>query len=224
MQNFYTDTELNFPKSGVSLPNGELRPYIIFNMVASVDGKTTTRNGSLAGLSSQCDPVLVGGNTLRHDPFLPTLPQEMLGSRPQPKGVVITKSGNLPTTHPFWSGDRHDRIVFSVVPLPEVYQRRAIVRQFSGNLLTVLAQLFTEFRVRTLLIEAGSSLNYQLIANGWADEFFLTVSPVFVGGKDNLSILGGDGHGLGSSELARVALVSVYQNHNEIYLRYRFHK
>jgi Pyrimidine reductase, riboflavin biosynthesis len=134
--------------------------------------------------------------------------------------VVLTKSGNLPLEHPFWGRDR--QIIYSQTPLAEIYQQRAIVRQFSGDLLTVLADLYTAFRVNTLLIEAGSSLNYQFIANGWADEFFLTISPVFVGGKDNLNILGGDRYGLGESQLARAELVSVHHLENEVYLRYRF--
>ncbi len=232
--NIYSDAELCFPQGGVSLPSGKRRPYVIFNMVASVDGKTTTRNGSLAGLSSPCDrhnmrrlrsrvdAILVGGNTLRHDPFVPILPPEMLGTRPQPKGVVVTQSGDLPLVHPFWQGERQHKLVFSQTPLPEVYQHKAIVRQFSGDLQTVLEDLFSEFGVRTILIEAGSSLNYQFIANGWADEFFLTISPVFVGGRDNLSILGGDRYGLGSSQLAKAELLSLYHHQNEVYLRYRF--
>jgi riboflavin biosynthesis pyrimidine reductase len=90
--------------------------------------------------------------------------------------------------------------------------------------LTVLTDLFTEFGIHTILVEAGNSLNYHFIANGWADEFFLTISPVFVGGKDNLNILGGDRYGLGNSQLARAELLSVYHQANEVYLRYRFLK
>jgi len=236
MNNFYTENELSFPQTGVTLPCGKMRPYIIFNMVASVDGKTTTRNGTLEGLSSQCDrqimrqirasvdAILVGGNTLRHDRFSLAIPQEILRSRPQPKGVVLTKSGDLPLEHPFWSGDRQYKLVFSQTPLPEIYQHKAIVRQFSGDLLTVLTDLFTDFGIKIVLIEAGSSLNYQFIANGWADEFFLTISPVFVGGEDNLNILGGDRYGLGNSQLAKAELMSVYHQANEVYLRYRFLK
>jgi len=228
--------ELSFPQQGTPLPNGKMRPYIIFNMVASVDGKTTTKNGSLQGLSSQCDrrvmrrlrarvdAILVGGNTLRHDPFVPTLKPEFLGARSQPKGVVLTKSGDLPLVHPFWQGDRQHKLVFSQTPLPEIYHQRAIVRQFSGDLQVVLEDLYSEFGVKTMLIEGGSSLNYQFIARGWAEEFFLTISPVFVGGRDNLNILGGDHYGLGESQLARAELVSVYHHQNEVYLRYRFLK
>ena len=118
----YNFEELAFPIDGVELSNskGDKRPYIAFNMVSSVDGKATTHAGKLEGLGSrpdrllmkrlrsQFDAVLVGGNTLRQDAFIPTIPLELLAERQknfsqsQPFGIVISNSGNLPKEHRFF--------------------------------------------------------------------------------------------------------------------------
>lgn len=237
---FYDSSELAFPTTGVRFVHqGKTyqRPYIIFNMVASVDGKTTTRNGTLAGLSSRfdrqimgqiraaVDAILVGGRTLRHDPFVPTLSEELLREkqRSQPLGVVVSRSGDLPANHRFWSGNKEERIVFVAGSTPDWLEQKAKVVNFSGDLAEVLDILYDRLRVRVLLLEGGASLNYQFIEQGWADEFFLTISPILVGGADNLGILGGEGYGMGNRP-PTLQLVSVHRHQDELYLRYRLRR
>jgi riboflavin-specific deaminase-like protein len=234
---FYEAAELGFPTTGVPFQHQSkslVRPYVIFNMVASVDGKTTTRDGTLTGLSSRfdrqimrqiragVDAILVGGKTLRHDPFVPTLSEALLKERQrsQPLGVVVSRSGDFPVNHRFWSGDRKDHLVFATGNVPDWLPQKAEVVIFSGDLAEVLDILHDRFQVRVLLVEGGASLNYQFVQQGWADEFFITLSPVLVGGDDNLGILGGAGWGMGN-RLQGLELVSVHQHQDELYLRYR---
>jgi len=219
---FYGAEELHFPEH----PD---RPHIIFNMVSSVDGKTTTYQGSLTGLGSahdrrvmrrirsQVDGILVGGNTIRHDRFVPTVTEGK-----QPLAVVVTRSGNFTGEHPFWRGD-YPRVIFvpTGISVPEWLKLQSIVREFTGDLGEVIQILFIEFAVKVLLVEGGANLNYELISQGYGDEFFLTVSPLLVGGKDNYPILGGEGWGMGDRG-RQLQLVSVYPVENELYLRYRF--
>ncbi|TYQ26507.1 RibD family protein [Pseudanabaena sp. UWO311] len=248
----YNFEELAFPTEGVEfeLNAGDRpakRPYIAFNMVSSVDGKATTYQGKLTGLGSrpdrllmqrlrsQFDAVLAGGTTLRQDAFIPTVPPDLLEERqknflqPQPLGIVISNSGNLPSDHRFWNAGKDLRIALlgqdtSVEPWLE---EKAQIFRFPTNdhqidIKQVLAMLFEKLGIQRLLVEGGPALNYSLISQGLADELFLTLSPHIVGGADNMTVVGGSGYGLGGTDLPKLKLRSLYHHESELFLRYQF--
>ncbi|WP_019500030.1 RibD family protein [Pseudanabaena sp. PCC 6802] len=253
----YTHAELAFPTTGVTFVQGDRalhRPYIVFNMVSSVDGKASTSPGGLEGLGSrsdrllmqrlraQVDAVLVGGATLRVDPFIPTVPEHLseersrdFPNRPQPLGMVVSHSGDLPLDHRFWQADRNLRVVFlgesasreaeealslraEVVRLPKDVNRQG------EDLAFMLHFMCERLRIKWLLVEGGPSLNYALISRRWSDEIFLTVSPRLVGGIENITAIAGDGYGMGGmggENLPHLQLQSIYHHDNELYLRYQ---
>jgi 2,5-diamino-6-(ribosylamino)-4(3H)-pyrimidinone 5'-phosphate reductase len=248
----YNFEELNFPTDGVEFDvNGSdciaKRPYVAFNMVSSVDGKATTYGGKLTGLGSrpdrllmqrlrsQFDAVLAGGTTMRHDAFIPTVPPELTDERkknfsqPQPLGMVISNSGDLPSEHRFWDAGKDLRVALlgentAIAPwLTEKAQIFQLPTQDDEiDLRQVLQFLFEKLGIKRLLVEGGPSLNYSLISQGLADELFLTLSPHVVGGADNKTVVGGSGYGLGSGDLANLKLRSLYQHESELFLRYQF--
>jgi riboflavin-specific deaminase-like protein len=241
----YDFSELNFPSDGVKLTDQCHRPYIVFNMVASVDGKATTCQGQLDRLGSrpdryllkrlrsQVDAVMAGANTLRQDPFIPTIPDDLVAERlmhferPQPLGIVISSSGNLPREHRFWQAGRELRLLVTgegvaIAPWITAQVLQMPMEQDQINLTHLLSTLFADFGVRVLLVEGGATLNYALISQGYADEIFLSIAPYIIGGTDNLSIVAGAGYGLGCGDIARLELRSVYTHASELFLRYRF--
>jgi len=230
---------------------GDKRPYIAFNMVSSVDGKATTHAGKLTGLGSrpdrllmkrlrsQFDAVMVGGSTLRQDAFIPTIPPELLAERQknfaqsQPLGIVISNSGNLPKEHRFWEADKELRIVLTgenTLVESWLYEKANVIRFPSAknqkenqiDLKQILLMLFEKLSIKRLLIEGGPSLNYALIAQGFADELFLTLSPHIVGGMDNMTVVTGKGYGFGGGDLPKLNLRSLYHYESELFLRYQF--
>jgi len=252
----YSFEELAFPIDGVEINsvNGDRstnpiakRPYIVFNMVSSVDGKATTYAGQLTGLGSrpdrhlmkrlrsQVDAVLAGGGTLRHDAFIPTLPPELVEERQQhfeysqPLGIVISSSGDLPEDHRFWNAGKDLRIVLlgeNASPEAWLYEK-AQVFQFplqdqQIDLNQVLSMLYAKLGIKRLLVEGGATLNYALVSQGFADELFLTLSPHIVGGVKNTSIIAGADYGLGGGELPKLKLRSLYHHDSELFLRYQF--
>ena len=223
------------------------RPHIAFNMVSSVDGKATTYKGKLQGLGSrpdrllmqrlrsQFDAVLAGGTTLRQDQFIPTVPPELLEERqknfeqPQPLGIVISNSGKLPSDHRFWDAGKDLRIVLvgEDTPVEAWLNEKAQIMRFPTidnqiDLKQVVSMFFEKFGVKRLLVEGGPALNYSLIAQGLADELFLTLSPHVVGGFDNMTVVGGAGYGLGGGDLSKLRLRSLYHHESELFLRYQF--
>ena len=248
----YNFEELAFPTEGVKFAGDNddqtaKRPYVLFNMVSSVDGKATTYKGKLTGLGSiadrdlmkrlrsQVDAVLAGGTTLRQDQFIPTVPPELLEERqknflqPQPLGIVISNSGNLPSEHRFWDAGKDLRIVLlgeNASVQSWLSEKAQIIRFPTQNdqidLKQVLKMLFEQLGIKRLLVEGGPALNYSLISQGLADELFLTLSPHIVGGIDNMTVVTGAGYGMGGGDLSKLKLRSLYQNESELFLRYQF--
>jgi 2,5-diamino-6-(ribosylamino)-4(3H)-pyrimidinone 5'-phosphate reductase len=256
----YDFDELRFPSEGVALKElssslndvpmcPDIRPYIIFNMVSSIDGKATTFKGELSKLGSrpdrylmkrlrsQVDGVIVGANTLRQDAFIPTLPDDLVMERlrhfqqPQPLGMVITNSGNLPEDHRFWNAGQDLRLVIAsekAAIAPWVTKKAQVLRLPSQNqnqtpnLREVLTILWQQFGIKRLLVEGGASLNYDLISQRLADEIFLSIAPYLVGGVENINIIGGSGYGMGGGDFPKLELRSVYRHDSELFLRYGF--
>jgi 2,5-diamino-6-(ribosylamino)-4(3H)-pyrimidinone 5'-phosphate reductase len=256
-ENVYSYGELAFPTTGVTFTHRDRiwqRPYVVYNMVSSVDGKATTSPGGLEGLGSmsdrklmqrlraQVDAVAIGGGTLRVDPFIPTLPHNLVEERsqffpdkPQPLGIVISNSGDLPLEHRFWLAGRDLRIIFLGASASQSVELRlsekARVFRLPNdpympgiNLARMLEVMFVNFGIQRLLVEGGPSLNYALISEGWCDEIFLTLSPKLVGGLANATTIAGEGYGLGKGNLLNLKLRSIYHHEDELYLRYQILK
>jgi len=246
----YTVPELAFPVEGVAMPDGLRRPYIYFNMVASVDGKATTAANNAAGLGSPADhhlmgrlrlaadAVLVGGETFRRDPFVPNTRPGLMGERlryfpdqPHPLGITLSRDGNLPLDKKFFAAEPSRRVVFLSKDAPqeriETLSERAKIflldsdAEGKADLKQMLSIMYERLGVRRLLCEGGPSLNYALISNGFGDEFFWTLAPKIVGGTENETLVGGPGRGLPLEELVRLRLLSVYEKNSELFMRYR---
>lgn len=89
------------------------KPYVVINMVSSIDGKATSGGkassiGSamdhtiMRTLRSQADAVMIGSGTLRAEKLTLTVPENLARTRrahglnPQPLAVIPTTSGDLP--------------------------------------------------------------------------------------------------------------------------------
>lgn len=194
------------------------RPYLLINMVASVDGKTTV-DGSERGLGSEADKrlfyelrahvdcVFNGANTLRisgssslvHDPDLVAWRRQHM-PRPQALAAVITASADLPLDARFFTSDEFEAVVFvsASAPAERVARLRAagravhLVTPGDAGAADALRVLHERYGVRRALCEGGATLNAALIRLGLADELFLTIAPKVVGGRDNLTVVEGE--------------------------------
>jgi riboflavin biosynthesis pyrimidine reductase len=185
------------------------------NFVASLDGVTSLGDTPSAGsvisgrnpadrfllalLRACADGVLVGAGTLRATPghhwtpqhTFPALADEFaalrksLGLKPDPRLVVLTRSGNIDPRHPAFADG-----ATVVTPRRGVLERlpRGTDLIATDDLGTALDELRSRgFEV--LLTEGGPHVMGELVAGGMLDEVFLTVSPV-VAGRDQDTRLG----------------------------------
>lgn len=231
----YEDLELPPPER--SDPS---RPYVIINMVSSIDGKVaiegkSSRIGSetdrrvMRTLRSKVDAVMVGAGTLRAEKLSLGLDECSAGK--QPLAVVVTATGDvsLESNLVRQEGDRRDLVL---VPdgLAEgvvAWLRRSadVLRapatpSGAVDLGEAVKILKTERAVELLLVEGGPSLNYSLFSRCLADEFFLTLAPKLLGGTTTETLTVVDGPPLPAGA-PPASLLSVHLAGGELYLRYK---
>ena len=224
------------------------RPYVIVNMVASVDGKTVIE-GSERGLGSAADRrllrelrvhadiVLTGAGTLRASGHSPRLNDEALEalrvSRGKPRlpiAATLSRSGDLPLDNRFFSGSDFEAVLYLSDDAPAeraaalAAAGRPVHRVPAGDEApSMLAHMREALGCRLLLLEGGPTLNGEFFRRGFVDELFLTVGSLVVGGDGAPSAVETPGHPATHEGARRLALLSVHRNPetSELYLRYR---
>lgn len=183
------------------------RPYIILNMVVSLDGKVVVE-GTEQGIGSKVDQrlmrelrvnadvVLNGANTLRAsgtssrtgDPILDQL-RISRGKPPSPIAAVVSASGNLPLERIFFTARDFDAVIYLADSAPA--ERRAAIEATGRPVVTLPAENLLPEMLRhmreslganVLLVEGGPTVNGELFRLDVVDEFFFTLGPVVVGG------------------------------------------
>lgn len=174
------------------------RPWVMLNMVESVDGATALKGGATAlndpddrqlflALRSIADVVLVGAQTVRFERLGPVrMSEEMLehrtaaGIEGEPRLAVLSRSLNIEPEHRIF-GDSERRPIF-VVPHDVDRDRRGrlehmaeIVTADTDDGQAVVDALSP---AKVVLCEGGPTVNALLVSAGIVDEVNLTVSPV----------------------------------------------
>ena len=183
-------------------PHG--RPWVLVNMISSVDGATAVEgvSGPLGGPADKAvfgairgvaDAIVVGAGTVRAEGY--GRPRRH-GDRPPPRLAVVTASADLdPGLRLFApaddAGDGERPIVLTTASAPPVRtEALAEVAEVvvAGDDRVDLALALAELAgrgVEVALAEGGPSLNGQLVAAGLVDEWCVTWSPSLVSGSSS---------------------------------------
>ena len=212
------------------------RPYVLVNMVASLDGKATLE-GRTSGLSSeldrtlfhhlrtQVDAVMVGAGTAREERYGRITKSDELrqkraneGLVPDALAVVVSGRLNLPPDLPLLNEPEQTVVIAtgSEHELPGLAGNVEYAR-VGDDLPRLMGYLHERHGVRSILCEGGPTLNSFLFAAGLVDELFLTLSAKVIGGAATLTIVAG-------RELvdpAEATLMSVAEADGELYTRWR---
>lgn len=228
-------------------PPPDDRPYVIVNMVMSVDGKVVIE-GTERGLGSDVDQrlmrelrvnadvVLNGAGTLRASGTSSRIGDEELEARRigegrsrHPTAAVISRSGALPLDRAFFTARDFDAIVYVSADTPPERRaaiaatgRRAEVLPAGDEIAAMLAHMRRDLGANVLLVEGGPHLNGELFQKDAVDELFITLGPLVVGGARMLTAV--ETETPPSREgVTRLALVTAAVNDDtgELYLRYR---
>ena len=234
--------ELEVGEAVAGLGLGELsppdRPYVVLNMIATVDGRAAVGGGTraissetdravMAHLRTQADAVMVGAGTLRAERYGRLVPDPSLrdkrrreGLDPEPLACVV--SGRLDVPPDTLFTDPESRVLLVTGPDGSLAGAGPGVAYERGDsskldLARVLARLRSEHGVRSLLCEGGPSLNAELLSLGAVDELFLTIAPTIAGGDEGPAIVASSA----PADPLWLELVWVLEAAGELFLRYR---
>jgi riboflavin-specific deaminase-like protein len=212
------------------------RPYLVLNMVSSLDGKAAIdwRTKGLSTeldrqlfhhLRTQADAVMVGAGTLRIERYGRMAKTDDLrdkrereGLSRDPLAVVVSARLDLPADLPLLN-EPEQRVVIATgsdASLPDLRGRIEYAR-VGDDLRLLMARLREDFGVRSVLCEGGPTLNSYLLAAGLVDELFLTLNPKLAGGASALTIVAGRE----LVEPAELELVSVAEGDGDLFTRWR---
>lgn len=192
----------------------EGRPWLLLNMISSVDGAVAVDglSGGLGGPADQRvfgalravpDVILVASGTVIAEnyrrPQTPERSRKMRLERGQsaiPRLAIVTNSLDIDAGHRVFDPEARP-LVITRATAPAERQRRVgraadIVHagQDAVDLEIALRLLFDD-GARVVLAEGGPTLNGSLVANDLVDEMCLSMSPMLVGGEGPRIVRGG---------------------------------
>jgi riboflavin biosynthesis pyrimidine reductase len=214
------------------------RPYVIANMIASVDGRATVggRSGELGSdtdrklfgsLRGEVDAVMAGTATIEIENYGPLIRDAALREQRRARGlqeipwaVTATRSMELPAqARLFQDPDSHIIVLTSSEREPPPCPATLTVERVGDERLDFVAgmeRLRVAHGIRSLLLEGGPTLLGAMTAAGVVDELFLTRSPKLVEGGEPTILEG--------PELAApidLELLSLLRDGSYLFARYR---
>jgi riboflavin-specific deaminase-like protein len=220
-----------------------IRPYVILNMVSTVDGRASIdgRSGPLGdradrelfhALRASVDAVMAGAGTVRVERYGRIVADPSTRARrierglsEEPLACIVSGRLSLAPDTPLLN-EPTARVVMitpSQSSLPQSAAHVDYVRARTNGLLDLpqaLAELGGRFGVRTLLCEGGPHLNGQLLLAGLVDELFLSFSPKLAGGEDATGEALRIVAGAQFATPLELELLSVLESASTLFLRY----
>ena len=215
------------------------RPYLVLNMVATLDGKASVEGRTRAmsseadralfhHLRTQVDAVLVGATTVAVEGYGRLIKSEELRAKREreglsPDALAVVASGrlSLPAEAKLLS-EPGQRVVIATGSQEELAGAAASVDYLrtGDDLPLLLSRLRDDYGVRSVLCEGGPTLNSYLLAAGLVDELFLSLSPQISGGTGAPTIV----EGRPLMQPREASLVWLYEAAGDLYGRWRINR
>jgi len=187
------------------------RPYVIIVSEVTVDGKLTLSKGVsskeimkfmdeeanryLHETRAKVDGIMVGAETIRTDnPYLTV----RYVSGKNPTRIIPTSTADIPPDANILKKDS-PTIIVTTEKAPEERVKalsekvEVIIAGKEEVDLIKMMDMFYNRGIRNLMVEGGSTLNWNLIKNGLVDEIRIIHMPFIVGGTDTPTLVGGEG-------------------------------
>ncbi|MEO6989557.1 MAG: dihydrofolate reductase family protein [Aquihabitans sp.] len=197
-------------------PHSPGRPWLLINMVTTLDGATAVGgvSGTLGGDADRTvfsairavgDVILAGAATVRAEgygpPRTPTARQAERTARGQelfPRIAVVTRSLDLDPTTPLFTDAVQRPLVYTVEGADEtrwaaLAEVAEVVAVGSDDVdMAAMAEHLYGTGARTVVVEGGPVINGHLLEAGLVDELNVTVAPVLAGGSSHRLTHGAD--------------------------------
>lgn len=213
----------------------KFNPKIILSAAISIDGKIATRTGDsklsskkdltrLHKLRSQVDAIIIGKNTVNKDNPLLTV-RYSKGKNPiriilDSHGTISNKSKILQTSN---------KVKTIIVVTKKITKKNLQkLKKFSVEIMVVgenqvniklLIKILNKRKIKTILLEGGGTINWEFIKNNLVDEFFITITPYILGGKDAITLVQGEGFDK-ITKSQKLRLNEIKRLENDLFLHY----
>lgn len=185
--------------------HGVIGLRVIINCAMSADGKIATKNRRPTAISNDTDKkrvhalrnsvdaILVGiGTVLADDPKL-TVKAKYVDHPKNPTRIVLDSKGRTPPEAMVLNGDARTIIVTAEESVKE-FPNAETIRCGSGRVdLGELLPMLEEKGIRTLLVEGGSEVIWSFLRRRLADEIYIFIGSMVIGGDSAPTPAGGGG-------------------------------
>ena len=188
---------------------GKFSPKIILSAAISIDGKIATFSGDsklsskkdlirLHKLRSQVDAILVGKNTINKDNPLLTV---RYSKGRNPVRIILDSCGTISDKSKILQTCNKVKTII-VVSKKITKKNLQKLKKFPLEIIMIgdnqvniksLMKNLGKRKIKTVLLEGGGTINWEFIKNNLVDEFYITVTPFILGGKDAITLVQGDG-------------------------------
>lgn len=207
-----------------------MRPIIILNCAASVDGKIALPNRKQLAISnnedfervhklrSECDAIIVGiGTILEDNPSLTV----RNNSNAKPIRVILDTHCRIPPNSNVLQGNSKTIVAVGENPDQTNLENAEILKCGKEKInLTKLLELLSKRGVKKILVEGGETVMWSFLKEELFDEYNIFLSSMIIGGTETPTIAGGKGF-QDKKSLLNLKLDSVKQIGNGILVKYR---
>ncbi len=216
------------------------RPYVMIVSEVTIDGKLTLAKGVsskeimklmdeeankyLHQIRAECNGIMVGANTVRIDN--PNLTVRYVKGE-NPIRIIPSSTGDIPLD----SNVLNTSVAPTIIAVSEATPKEKIEAfKEKGAKVIVAGKDKVDFKellnklyekgIKKLMVEGGSSVNWELIKNDLVDEIRLIHLPVVVGGNDVPSLTSGEGFKT-LEAVKRFSIKRVFQCGNQVITEYQ---
>jgi riboflavin-specific deaminase-like protein len=220
------------------------RPRVTVHFAVTLDGKVSTAKHTpaqftssgdkqrLLQVRSENDAVMVAKGTLEADRMSLGIPDPLLrnkrlgrGTSEEPLRVIVSASGEIDLDLPIFQHPGAPIVLYTTKRISrekraQLAEKLAICEAGAEqvDLRYVMSDLFSRFRVRTLVCEGGPTLVRSLAEVDFIDRIVLTIAAKLFGGRSAPTLTGVPGDFLPASRYFK--LVNHEIGVNEFYLTY----
>lgn len=182
-----------------------MSPHVIINCAMSADGKIALPSRKQTRISNEedmrrvhelrarCDAILVGIETVLSDDPKLTVKESIVPNPKQPVRIVLDSNGRIPEDAEVLSSDSP-----TVIAVSESCERRIdgaeiIVCGEEQIDIPKLLEILHNRGIRTLLVEGGETVIWSFLKQKLADDFYIFIGSMVIGGVDSPTPAGGEG-------------------------------
>jgi len=215
------------------------KPYVIINCAMSADGKIALPTGKQLRIScdediermyklrNECDAVLVGINTILSDDPKLTVKEKYVKNPKQPIRIILDTNCKTPV----------DALVVYNAAKTFIITKEKCNKKYGKNVeiiqcrtdandlidLEKMLDIIFKYGVRSLMVEGGSKVIWNFLNQHLADDIFVYIAPIIIGGKNTPTL--SDGNGIKNiDELISLKIVNIQKLGPGLLVHYRMIK